>query len=310
LELELAWAQALRQRYDLLVNYISLKELQAARKALDVLYKDKVLLMERSVSREGFDVLDLIDARDELDDNTQRIVDLDIDVISIERTMAMMNNSNRPISIDNDRIISVDYIDKLITEFLPENNSDHPKLQVLSAELDKDLLEYEWEVAQNKFKLGFIQAQYGSGPDNLFRESFSIGVGFDIPIRKSDNLDLTKYNMQVIESEGGYSNSMKDHERTRTESFYRLKNLIQKYQALQSQINNSDAEQVLKAYSRMAAANPVALIKLRENTLKKEQQLVELKSETIKAFIEYMDIIGQLAKKPRRNYLYIDKSYF
>jgi len=310
IQLDLAWSEALRNRYNLLVDYITYKEMLASKTDQKVLYEDKVFLLERSSTLEGFDILDLIAAKDELQENKQDIVDLETAIVSIERIMASMNSTNMPVRLNTKKLIDVEYIALALNNYMPADNTDHPLLQVSSAELYKNLLEYEWESSKYKFKIGYVQAQYGNAPQNNFQESFSIGVGFDIPLKRSANLELSKYNLQIIQTEGEYKKSIKSHEHLKLREFSKLKNMIQKHRLLKDQINNSDAESVLEIYSKIAEANPIALIKLRENTLKKEQQLVEIKSETIKTFIAYLDTIGRLGMKPRRNYLLKEQSIF
>jgi hypothetical protein len=75
-------------------------------------------------------------------------------------------------------------------------------------------------------------------------------------------------------------------------------------------LNNSQAEFALKEYNKIAEASPKALLKLRENTLKKELLLHELELNILQTFIEYLDFSGLLSQKPYKNYLSKDLEGF
>ena len=269
LELEATWGKALRERYDLLVNYIYFKKITTIKNKQEVLFKDKVTLLERSIALPGFDVLDLIEAEDEEQQNIRDILDLDNATSTYENAIQKMDKTVGHLQLEEGSLLEITDLKKNITELKPIYIADHSQLKVLSAKKYSHMLEYEWEAAKSKFSLGYIQAKYANDPNDNFGKSFSIGVGFDIPLKGAEQLDLNELQIKVFESESQYKNTEYRLTGKIYSIYQQLQNLIKKYDLVNQQLSDSQAEFALKEYSKIAEASPQAMLKLRENTLKK-----------------------------------------
>ncbi|HFA48182.1 MAG TPA: hypothetical protein ENJ95_04100 [Bacteroidetes bacterium] len=303
LELEETWGKALRERYDLLVDYIYFKKITAIKNKQEVLFKDKVTLLERSIALPGFDVLDLIAAEDEEQQNIRDILDLDNAIKTYEMAIQKMDNTVGPIQIKENNLLDITGLKNNLLKIKPMPLADHPQLKVLSAKKYSNMLEYEWEVAKSKFSLGYIQAKYANDPNDNFRKSISIGIGFEIPLKGAAQLDMNELQIKVFESESEYKNREYQLSGKIYSTYQRLQNLIKKYDLVNQQLNDSQAEFALKEYSKIAEASPQAMLKLRENTLKKELLLQKLELDIMRAYIEYLDYSGLIGQRPYVNYL-------
>jgi hypothetical protein len=303
MELEAALGNALKKRYDLLVDYIFLKDVLEIRKKQEVLLNDKVTLLKRSISLPNFNVLDLIESEDKAQKNMRDILDLENSILTIEKTIQRMQGSNEPIEIDEDKLTDIADLKRILSGLSPVVDSKHPELEVYSARLYNQMLEYEWESARTRFSVGYLQAKYGYDPNDNFKNSFSIGVGFDIPLKSSSRLDLNDLQLQVLESESRFKN-LKEELRDESYSAYnRLQNLISKYELVLSQLEEGQAEYALKEYRKIAEASPKALLTMRENTLNLELLAKELQFEIMQSFIKYLDAKGLISQRPFINYL-------
>lgn len=303
MELEVAYANALKERYDLLVNYIYLQEVLDIRNKQNVLSKDKVTLLRRSISLPGFDVLELIDAEDEAQKYLREKLDLENALLTIEKMIQKMQNSEAPVFFDKEKLSNIDDLKKIINREGPILEPQHPELEVYSARMYNQMLEYEWESARSKFSIGYVQAKYGYNPNDNFRNSFSIGIGFDIPLKSASRLDLNELQFQILESESQFKKRKFQLQDETFTLYQKLQNLILKHDLVAQQLQEGQAEFALQEYQKIAEASPKALLALRENTLNTELLLKELQFEIMHLFIAYLDASGLLCQRPFVNYL-------
>ena len=310
MERNAAWGQALRERYDLLVNAIYFQEILAVRNKQKILYHDKVILLRRSIALPDFDVLNLIEAEDEAQENLREILDLENAISTFNNAIQGLDSTSNPIQIEKDKLPDINDIKRILVEIKPDEIANHPELKVLYAKVQNYMLEYQLESAKTKFSVGLIDAKYDFGPKFSLQKSFSIGLGFNLPVKGSAKLDLNELQISIFESESQYKEAKNFLMAEKYSIFQSLNNLIQKYELVNQQLNDSQAEHALKEYSKIAEASPQALLKLRENTLKKELLLQQLERDILQSFIEYLDFSGLLSQKPFKNYLSKDLEEF
>ena len=303
MEMELEWSKAIRDRYQILIDYIHNKKILLAKRKQQILFNDKLTLMKRSITLKDFDILDLIEAEDEQLENQRTILDLQNSIQTIQNTIDRMNNSSFPIKLEDEQLLEVGDIKAMINEPMQGALAKHTELEVLSARFYSYMLEYEWEDAKSKFSLGYIQTKYGYDPNDNFKKSFSIGVGFDIPLKNPAHLKLSELEIKILASESQYRNAKNQLIDNIFKLQQQLNNLIKKYELIDQHLNTSIAEFALNKFSELTEASPKAMLKLRENTLRKELLLEELEMEIFKTFIEYLDKTGLLTQRPFKNYL-------
>lgn len=310
MEKDAAWSKAIKDRYELLTNFIFYNEILEIKEKQKILYKDKFTLLQRSTALPNFDILELIDAEDKEQTNLRQILDLENSIITFQKSMQRLYDTEEGIFIDSEMLIQVDQINIILNEIEIAEIYRHPSLEVLSANMYNNMLEYEWEEAKSRFSLGYFQVKYGFDPQENLRKNISIGFGFDIPLKGAARLDLNKLQVNILEAESQYKNADNELTDKKYSLYQQLNNLIKKYELVYDQLDNSQAEFALKEYSKIAEASPKAMLKLRENTLSKELMLMELNYEIVLTFIQYLDLSGYLIKKPFRNYLRKDLEQF
>ncbi len=302
MELAIAKNQALRKRYDLIVDVIYLKEILSLKNKYAQLLSDKVTLLRRSISLADFDVMELIEAEDDVQKNVRETMDIMNAIITTDNSIQRIFPLLEEKGIENVNFITVNDI-KL---FLKKSNISkvvHPQLEVQSGKVYNKMLEYEWEVAKTKFSLGFVQAQYGYDSNDNFRKSFSIGIGFDIPFKSMGRIELNELEISIHENESEFRNLKNEISEGRFRQRQELENLIRKYDLVNQQLKEGQSEYALKEYQKIAEAPPKAIVKLRENTLRTELLLKTLEYNIVQTYIEYLDYAGLIGQEPFRNYL-------
>ena len=301
-ELEVAKNQAIRERYDLIIDNIFLKKILFIKKKQATLLKDKVTLLQRSISLDDFDVLELIEAEDDRQKNKREIMDLENAILTNKNNINRNITTGKKIKFNGEKMITIKDI-KILLQSLKSSETVHPRVEVQSAEVYNQMLEYQWESSKTKFSLGFVQAKYGYDAEDNFRKSFSIGVGFDIPFKSMGRIDLNELELEVRESESDFRNIKNQISEGKYNQKQQLENLIRKYELVAQQLENGESEYALKEYQKIAETPPKALVKLRENTLKLEMLLEALAYKIMKSLVGYLDYSGLLVRDSFKNYL-------
>lgn len=295
MELQFTKSMELRKRYELLVNLYYYSAILSSHLRHQVLYNDKVTLLKRSSSLPGFDILDLINAEDDAQENLHRILELENHIETLDKTAARMSPSSLPLSFNGFHLITVEEIKEVVASVSSRQTLSHSALDVISADTYMSMLEYEWEAAKSKFSLGYIQAQYGYNPGDPFRKSFSVGVGFDIPLKSTGRLDLNEIQVKIMESESEYFQKKSEIEEEIFSLEQHLHSLISRHALISQHLEESQAEYALQEYSKIAEASPRALLQLRENTLKKQLLLQEIEHEIYLTYISFLDYSGMIS---------------
>ena len=301
-ELEVAKSEAIRKRYNLIVDDIFIKRILLIKEKQAILLKDKVTLLQRSISLNDFDVMELIEAEDDAQKNQREILDLKNAILTTKNSIQRNITTNKNIQLKGEELIEVQDVKTRLLA-LKSSETVHPQIEVQSAKVYNRMLEYQWESSKTKFSLGFVQAKYGYDAEDSFKESFSIGVGFDIPFKSMGRIELNELEIDVRESESNFRKIKSQISEGKFVQLQQLENLIRKYELVTQQLEIGQAEYVLKEYQKIAETPPKALITLRENTLNIEMLLQELEYKIMRTFVEYLDYSGVIAQNPFRNYL-------
>lgn len=292
---------ALAYRYNLIVDYIYAHEKLELEKSRFALAQDKVKLLKRMVSLASFDIVELIDAEDEVNQTQRLILDTEINIDNLrDRLLDLVNL--KVIDISTEDILSVEDIRSFLLTLEPPTGN-HPLAEIQSARHYNALMEHEWEAANSKFSLGFIQASYGHNADRGFRSNFSLGVGFDIPVKGSSRLDLNEKKINILDTQSEYIATKEALAQAKLESTTRLKRLLSMYDLLNQQIEEGNAAHALQEYSRQSTASPLAIIKLKELNMNTAVLLLEVEEDITNSYLSYLYSTGLLGEAPYKNYL-------
>ena len=301
MEYEAEIINALAYRYNLIVDYIYSNEKLELQKAKHNLALDKVKLLKRMVSLVSFDIVELIDAEDEVNQTQRVILDTEIKINNLsDRLLELVNL--KVLNIRKEDVVSIKEIRSFLTSLQP-TSENHPIVEIRSARHYNALMEHEWEAAKSKFSLGFLQASYGHRPGSGFRSNFSLGVGFDIPFKGTSRLDLNEKKINILDTQSEYISTKEELAQSLLESSTRLKRLLSMYDLLNKQIEDGNAAYALNEYSRQSTASPLAIIKLKELNTNTEVLLMEVEQEITSCYLAYLYSTGILGEAPYKNYL-------
>lgn len=170
--------------------------------------------------------------------------------------------------------------------------------EVLSAQLDSEM-----EHQEGKQLLNFVNIKQ-SGRNRLnFGQEFSIGVGLAIPLKSTNRV---KYNEAILDllDEEQELNTLKQKINERISSHsWNFNSAREEHRLLNSMIDNSRLQDILDAYLVRSDVHPLDLLRIKENMLDDQQDLVELE---LKACYHYLEVVyyrGLLFATPNVNFL-------
>ena len=274
-----------------------------AKKEIKILLQDKINLYSKTLKLDNDNILELIKAEDEYQEMEREILDLENQYNYAKEILG--NNKglkdNSKVKINN--IIAIEDIEKFIVKNSKLDISLHPKLKLLKAKKDIDILKKDIEVSNSKFSLAYIQAKYAGDPNDKFKKKFSLGIGFDIPFRNSNNIKVAEEALNIYDSENDYFQELNRIEEKLKYTRNLLLSELNKYKLIQRQIKNEKVENTIKKHQEYAAASPQVLLTLKEIVLNKTVMSKALKTEIMKLYIDCLDQTNLLIKQPYVNYL-------
>ena len=293
--------KVMHDKYNLIKQYVFAKERLKLERTKNVVAHDKVKLLKKMVSLSSFDIVDLIEAEDEVYKLQRTIQNTENNLVNLEDQLRNLL-SKEEINIKLEHLIPVRRIKELIILKNINSTSNHPEQEVLSAKHYNVLMEHDWEASKNNFSIGFLQASYGYDPDKPFGSNFSLGLGFDFPIKGSSGLELNELKVNILDAQSNYLDRVNELEITRQNSESRLLSLIKMYELLTLQIEEGNANHALTEYSKQSVASPQALLKLKELSVNNKYLLIEIQSDIMTTYLEYIYSTGAIGNKPYQNY--------
>jgi len=303
MELHAAFNSVLKERYHMMIDFVYLQEIMLIKNKQRILLNDQVILLKRSMELVDFDVLELIKATYDAQENRREILDLENSILTTEKSIQKTQKSDKPIVVKDLTLPTIKDVKTITAGISQDIEMKHPELELRSAQLHNNMLEHEMELSKSKFSIGYVQAEYGYDFDENFRNSFSLGIGFEVPLKGASAKELNQLKIDILERQSQNKIFANDLNKEAFSLRQKLNNQIKKYELVSLQLEKGEAELVLQEYQKIADASPHAMLKLRENTMKIELLLHQLQYEIMLTYIDYLDVMGLLYEKPLKNYL-------
>ena len=303
-------SEYLQERYTLIVDVYHFQKLKKLKENYSALYEDRLQVLRKSMTLPKFDVNDLINAEDEIQELEREIFELDEGLNLARGFVTEWTGQTSDLQFDENKFIDIERVMNIARGLRLDPSETHVKLMKWQLNLEYTLREIDLEKAQDKKWIDFLQLKYGGRNSTEFRENFSIGFATTIPLKRVEQLKINELELDRIIQENNYvrikEELTKSMERTRAEmeSQYRLFQLIQK------QLDNSQAELVLQQYQKIAGASPIAMLRLKESDLKKRVELFKIQQNIYKLYVSLLDVSGRMGHPPLKNYLSKDLESF
>lgn len=304
IEHEAYFNRALKQRYELILQYLETASLLRLQNEAIAVCEDRIsVLKKQSGISLSFDVNALISADDAYTDLRLEVTKLESQMSSIKHKINLAAGSEAKILFNEEQMISVEKIGRMIRDLpsAPEVDNIYLRQSRCRVELAED--RYRLEKAKDRDYLSFVDVSYDTNESAPLQEAFCVQLGFRLPLVTSDREEANRTMASYLKERLKYEEE-KRATLGKVVSFSRsLEGLIGQYHILADEGERAGAKASLKTYMKTKGIDPLELLELKESMLKADIRLNEISYQIRYQFVELMDILGNLPEKPLKNYI-------
>jgi len=300
---QLLMQDLLRDRYDAIVKVSYFEKLLAAKKDQKILLEDRMTVLKKSINLPKFDILDLIDAEDDLHIADREILRLKNALNLAQQKIFRYSNQRGYLKTDELQLIDIEQLMEIVRSLSTEPSTAHATLVKRNLNANLAMKEQAIRRTQEENTLDYFQAQMGGTNDRGFRQNFSLGMGIIIPVRNRQQQNLDKLEFEKIDENLKYEELKIRLQDRMTRIRLELETQYELYQLLNQQLKNSQADGVLQQYQKIAGASPIAILKLKGSQFKKELEQFSVQQEVYLLYVELLDASGKMMELPLKNYL-------
>lgn len=303
IEEQLLMQELLRDRYDAIVKVSYFEKLLIAKTAQKVLLEDRMTVLKKSINLPKFDILDLIDSEDDLHEADRDILRLKSALTLAQQQIFRFSNQQGYLKTDDLQLIDIEEVMEVVRSLSTEPSTAHATLVKRNLNVNLAMKEQAIRRTQEENTVDYFQAKIGGTDDNGFRQNFSVGMGITIPVRNRQQDNLDELEFEKIDESLKYEELKIQLQERMTQIRLEMENQFELYQLLGQQLENSQADEVLKQYQKIAGASPIAMLKLKGSQFKKELEQFSVQQNIYVLYVELLDASGKMMELPLRNYL-------
>lgn len=303
IEEQLLMQDLLRDRYDAIVEVSYFEKLLEAKKEQKILLEDRMTVLKKSINLPKFNILDLIDAEDDLHEADRNILRLKNALTLAQQKIFRYSNQRGYLNTDDLRLIDIEQVMKMARSLSTEPSSAHAALVKRNLNVNLAAKEQAIRRTQEENTIDYFQAQIGGTDDNGFQQNFSLGMGITIPVRNRQRENLDELEFEKIDEGLKYQELKVQLKERMAKIRMEMETQYELNQLLSQQLENSQADEVLKQYQKIAGASPIAMLKLKGSQFNKELEQFSIQQDIYVLFVELLDASGKMMELPLRNYL-------
>ena len=296
--------EALMDRYFFIIKYNSLsKEINMTEQQKAVADDMLHVLKRKATNNASFDLNDLLTTENKVHELELEIMEKNGELELLNKTLRETVGTKRTyISLDTARILAISELRNKIKQ-LPDTPDANPLFLKRQLNIEQNNLDYAYEQTRNGWKIDYIQLKYAKRNNLSFGRELSIGAGVEIPLKSGGKLDKNDYLLDQIELENRLELQRaalnEQLEKTRQE----LEQKFLQYDLANQQLSNSQAQYSFKNYPNHSNADPVLLLNIKSNILKRKNILQKIEEDIYTLYLEWIELSGVAIEMPLKNYL-------
>ncbi len=268
---------------------------QSLDKGIDVRFKD---IMDTENDKNALETV-LLDHQNNTDAQWLRI-----------RQFLKNLNTSQSLSIDFERFIDINNLEKNINTFRKDSILTHPSIAYRMAQARYTAAELALEDIQNHQILSFVQAgftrpNYEPIPQKKIKpiNNLAIRIGLTIPILANNNLKHATTALQLREDEQNSILTAQLQQKIIDNQYIRLENLIKNLRLNEKNEQQSLIKKMLNNATLTAQITPIELLDLQISQKKLAIRSLEISADITNEYLRLLDMIGAFAKYPTRVFL-------
>lgn len=294
---------ALKKRYNLIIDYLHQQQMIVLNDALMLLYEERVNVLKQSADNLNFNPNELIDAENDVIQSQLDQINLKNNIVNIEDEIRRNTIISDPIIFDTAGMVDIGQIGRNIESISMAEEREHVHIEEARLNWELAGAMYQLEQSENRKYLTYIEAAYDTDKRQNFDKAFSIEFGISIPFVNPNRLDTNRRTLNTLKAVSDYANLKREVTEKNAILLRDIKRLINQYGVLQEKKESSKSQSSLDIYRRMDGVNPLILLKFKESILKTDIAIQTITYQVYKKYVSFLDVSGRLFDKPLKNYL-------
>jgi hypothetical protein len=304
---EIAFREALVNRYNAIIYYVYFKERAALIGYRGKLIEDQLSILQRQSGSDFFDADEFVDLQ--IDQMDRAIEFEEIQFSLLEKVYEIEKLYEHSVG---------DSLDWSVSNITDVNRITSIVDSLSSLSIASVLLAYQQrkiELAANEYKMekaninaGFIQTEYDNRRQEQGRTPFNISLGVTIPIVNPNKGDMTKRQLDVIEAKYDLEEAKVEEKDKNITVREKLERLVKQYQTVGEKLRSYETGSLAGTLSVLERGDPRIIVKFNDNLVKLKTLLVRIRRDALLTYIEYLSTGDFIQQRPLLNYLSADLS--
>jgi hypothetical protein len=302
LQRELAFKEAIMERYQAVVDYLYYYELKNLHAAGTKLLQDQLSILHKQSGSGLFDADQFARLKvEELD------YQIDAEEVEYERAghihymeSILTDVHEHPVSWTPADLISVaalrSVIDSMVTASVKSTLVAYEQQKIRTAQSQYKAEKYDWNV-------GFIQGTYDQWRNEQGDVPLILSFGVSIPLTNPNKPEMARRKLDVIEAEFDLKESDAETNRDRIIFQDRLVMLMNHYDKLERQVNDLKSGNLAQSLSRIKGGDPLVFVQVNQRIAKMEVLLLKIKREIYTSYVNYLTFTDRIQRGPLVNFL-------
>lgn len=299
--------KVLKDRYDLIIDYLETRTLMDIEKELLVNLEDQIRVLQALGPGDmDFDVGRLIDTQDDRTAHQLNQVKLEDRLTGFVHWIRQLTGCDAGFSMQSKGLITVADIRFSAADLSdPANASSKLNPFLADRQMRARLAEaeYQLEVAKNRDFISFFDVRYDMDEREETDKAVSLEVAFRLPFIHQDRDDILTRRVKWMEAKSDFSEAEQKWSEKRESTHRQLLRYLDQYDVLTARKKTGEAATSYSLYRQMDGVNPLDLLKIRESILKNDMRIQETRFAVLRCFVDLLDFSGRLSARPLVNYL-------
>ncbi len=298
---KIALLASVQKRYSLLLQLYKIQEDIKLNKQLQIIFQDKITVLNSKASAGIFSMGQLLKTEDELNQINNQHMQLHLEKKRIQTEMAHLNQGKKlQLPLLSSSFPSVLAIAKRLNHLTKIRNLDSnifiqkekENLFEAEAKLEQaDILKYKY---LDSLSLGFTPETKG--------DNFSISLGISLPFASINRHQVIRQKLNVLNAKNSILTMEQELINHQQKLIDQINAQIELYKQRKKVNHVETTSKYLKLHNK-PDTDPDLLLAMREIGTKKSQRLLNLKVSILFKYIDLLNLNSELIKRPLKNYL-------
>ncbi|MCP4135837.1 MAG: hypothetical protein GY754_33020 [bacterium] len=297
---EILLSTALKDRYLLALDLVHQEKLLGINKKLLAIHSDIVTVYNSRAKSTGFNIGDLVKARQDLSRLKLDILDLENSNKKAASHIAAYLDRKGPVLFNTASFVS----EKELKERVSGNSFSIDNKNIFLAhnrnlvKLKKGKLDYE--ISEGRRYLSFVELSYETKNSFSSRENYSVQMGLTLPFVSSGTLKINSRKLSLIEEKRKLRKLKWDLERNSGIIKHDMNTLFRQYELLSPEPGKANPA---APYLKLEGIDPMTVLLVKKKSVELELSLENTRHTLFTRYVDLLEISGYLVKKPLKNYL-------